>query len=243
MNLQEFPVRLKEDIEDQSLSILKKINDDIIVIGGWGVRSHLGKHHGRYTLDIDGVCEKQGLEVVCEKLKDAGLNVTKQAWGVKFFQSYVPTVEVPLDIEKEVGEVELRIEISGPRISEAYSSHFFEFSLEKFDQKEIFFHSSDESVGVRVPSVEVLTANKLGLPTDYKNVFDALMLLQRCDIEEVIKKILSSDDWGGLVIRRMPKIIGRLKDKTDLVNMLLVSRGVDVAKQIDILRDIEKSIR
>ena len=34
MNLEQFPTEIKNDIEDQSLSILEKIKDRIIVIGG-----------------------------------------------------------------------------------------------------------------------------------------------------------------------------------------------------------------
>jgi hypothetical protein len=34
MNLQEFPTRMKNDIEDQSLQLLSMIHDDLVVIGG-----------------------------------------------------------------------------------------------------------------------------------------------------------------------------------------------------------------
>ncbi len=34
MNLQEFPTRMKNDIEDQSLLLLSMIHDDLVVIGG-----------------------------------------------------------------------------------------------------------------------------------------------------------------------------------------------------------------
>ncbi len=51
MNLQEYPEPIKQDIEDQSLSILKHINDDVIVIGGWAVRALVGEKHGRYILE------------------------------------------------------------------------------------------------------------------------------------------------------------------------------------------------
>jgi hypothetical protein len=53
MNLEELPEPIKKDIEDQSLSILEHIKDDIIVIGGWAVRALTGDKNGRYTLDIE----------------------------------------------------------------------------------------------------------------------------------------------------------------------------------------------
>ena len=50
MNLEGFPESIKKDIEDQSLSILEHIKDDIIVIGGWAVRALTEDKHGRLYL-------------------------------------------------------------------------------------------------------------------------------------------------------------------------------------------------
>ena len=47
MNLEDFPEPIKKDIEDQSLSILEQIKEDIIVIGGWAVRALTGDKHSR----------------------------------------------------------------------------------------------------------------------------------------------------------------------------------------------------
>ncbi len=35
MNLEDLPIEILEDIENQSLEILNEIKEDIIVIGGW----------------------------------------------------------------------------------------------------------------------------------------------------------------------------------------------------------------
>ena len=61
MNLQEYPTRIKNDIEDQSLQLLSLIKDSLVVIGGWGVRAHAQKNHKRYTLDIDAVADEKGV--------------------------------------------------------------------------------------------------------------------------------------------------------------------------------------
>ena len=55
MNLEDLDRNVKEDIEDHSLDILDRVKDDIVVIGGWAVRAHLGTGHHRYTLDVDGM--------------------------------------------------------------------------------------------------------------------------------------------------------------------------------------------
>jgi len=64
MNLEDFPEDVKNDIEDQSLSIFEHIKDDIVVIGGWAVRALLGKKHGRYTLDVDGVANENDFDYI-----------------------------------------------------------------------------------------------------------------------------------------------------------------------------------
>ena len=68
MNIEEFPEDIKNDIEDQSLSIFDAIKDDVIVIGGWAVRAHLGEDHHRYTLDVDGVTDKETLDRIKRKI-------------------------------------------------------------------------------------------------------------------------------------------------------------------------------
>ncbi len=83
MNLQDYPVEIKDDIEDQSLDILENIKNDIVVIGGWGVRALLGKNHKRYTLDVDGVTSKDKFDIVTDKLSRLDLKSSEAEWGIK----------------------------------------------------------------------------------------------------------------------------------------------------------------
>ena len=82
MNLEDFPEPIKEDIEDQSLSILEQIKEDIIVIGGWAVRALAGNKHSRYTLDIDGVTDSVKMSEIESKLSSIGMNVRRNEWGL-----------------------------------------------------------------------------------------------------------------------------------------------------------------
>ena len=45
-----------------------------------------------------------------------------------------------------------------------------------------------------------------------------------------------------MVIRRMPKIIGRLNDKERAEHILAISKGINIKKQISLLREIEKNL-
>lgn len=242
MNFEDFPVKVKNDIEDQSLSILEHIKDDIIVIGGWAVRALLGEKHGRYTLDVDGIANEKNIDNIINKLKKVGLNVNREEWGIQFYQKYKPSIDISQDITLEVEKIELRVEISGPRIKESESDHYFEFSLTEYEEKDISYHNKDKKVSVRTPYAEDMAAVKLGLPVDYKNNYDAQMLLNECNVEEVVKRIKSNDNWIEMVIRRMPKIIGRLNDKERAEHILAISKGINIKKQISLLREIEKNL-
>jgi len=242
MNLEDFPEDVKSDIEDQSLSIFEHIKDDIVVIGGWAVRALLGKKHGRYTLDVDGVANENDFDYIEKKLKRIGLNVCRKDWGIQFYQKYRPSFKIPKEIDSEVAKIELRIQISGPRIEERESDHYFEFSLTEYEKKEISYHFKDKKILVRTPFVEDMAAVKLGLPVDYKNNYDAQMLLTICNVEKVVKSIKSNDKWIEMVIRRIPKIKGRLKDKDRLEHILLVSREINIKKQISLLKQIEENL-
>jgi hypothetical protein len=194
MNLQEFPQLVKNDIEDQSLSILEHINEDVIVIGGWAVRALVGEKHGRYTLDIDGIAAEANLKVIEDKLSALGMKSQKSQWGLQFNLRYQPGVDVPDDLRKDLDQVQLRIELSGPRIQEAHTLHYFEFSLTKFEKKQLRYHLRDGTITVKVPPVSHMAAVKLGLPVDYKNNLDAQVLLEICDVDEVVRIIKTNDD-------------------------------------------------
>lgn len=123
MNLESFPRKIKENIEDQSLELLEGINENLLVIGGWAVRGLLGEKHERYTLDIDAVASEKGRQQVKATLMASGMQPKDAKWGIQYFKQYDPTVEVPDDVD--ISQVQLRIEISGPRITEFATPHYF----------------------------------------------------------------------------------------------------------------------
>ena len=243
MNLEDLPIPIKKDIEDQSLSILERISDDIIVIGGWAVRALNGDKHGRYTLDIDGVTEQKIMKKVESNLESLGMERRKSDWGVQFYQHYKPQVKVPKEIRKEIEKIELRIEISDPRIKESQTYHYFEFSLTEFLEREIQYHMKKEKVKVYVPPVEHMVAVKLGLPVDYKNNFDAQVLLEICNVEKVVEIIKSNDDWSEMVLRRIPKLVGRLSDKDRLEHILAINNGINIKEHIKTMKYIENKLK
>ena len=195
MNLQEYPKHIKEDIEDQSLHLLALIKEYLVVIGGWGVRAHAKENHGRYTLDIDAVADEHGLHQVKNILAQNGLDCRITDWGFQLHKPYEPSFPLSKE-EQKLDLPELRIEISGPRITERKTTHYFEFSLTDYKEKNIRFHATGKSLLIHVPPVEDLAAVKLGLPADYKNILDSLVLLKLCSIEEIVAVIRRNNRWG-----------------------------------------------
>jgi hypothetical protein len=243
MNLEDYPAGIKEDIEDQSLEILGGISEDIIVIGGWAVRALLQSRHARYTLDVDGITKTRKIEVVGKKLETFGLKGRRAEWGVQYFKKYNPGIKIPVSAGSVREDIELRIEISGPRIKEKHTHHFFEFDLNEYEKGSIPFHSGNGSVQVKIPPARVMAAVKLGLPADYKNNFDAAALLGIADIGEVIRTIKSNDDWRDVMVRRIPKLIGRISMSDDLAHILAVNAGIDIRGYARKLKEIEKQLK
>ncbi len=243
MNLEDFPVEIRDDIEDQSLDILENIKDDIVVIGGWAVRALLGKNHKRYTLDVDGVTSKEKLDIVTDKLSRLDLKPSEAEWGIKYYRKYVPKVDIPEKLKLEIESIELRIEISEPLIKEYKTHHYFEFSLTNYVQKDIEYHIKSKARSVNVPPIEHMAADKLGLPADYKNNYDVAVLLRESDIEEVIKAIKKNDDWYEMVIRRLPKLIGRINIPGRIEHTLAIDSGIDIKEHIKKLKLIEQTLK
>ena len=243
MNLEQFPTEIKNDIEDQSLSILERIKDRIIVIGGWAVRAHLGENHHRYTLDVDGVTDEKNMEVLREEMEGYGFKAHHPEWGIQFLKKYEQNVPIPEALREEVEKIQIRIEISEPKITEHSTHHFFEFGLTDFEEIGIPFHDGRREVMAKVPPIEQMTAVKLGLPVDHKNNHDAAMLLQRSDIELVIKAIHENDDWKEMVLRRMPKLKGRISQSGQLENTLALAAGLNIKEHIRRLDIIEKALK
>jgi hypothetical protein len=88
-----------------------------------------------------------------------------------------------------------------------------------------------------------MAAVKLGLPVDYKNNFDSAITLQICEIEKVIEIIKKNDDWDEMVLRRMPKLKGRIKDHNRLENMLSINAGIDIRDYVRRLEYIETKLK
>lgn len=243
MNLQDYPEVIKNDIEDQSLDVLEHINDDIVVIGGWAVRALLGKDHKRYTLDVDGVTSKDKFDIITDKLSKFDLKPGESEWGIKYYKAYVPKVDIHENIRSEIGPIELRIEISEPLIKEYDSHHYFEFSLVNYVQRDIEYNNKSKILSVKIPPIAHMTAVKLGLPVDYKNNYDVAALLRESDIEEVINIIENNDDWNEMVLRRIPKSIGRINVPERPEHILAINSGIDVKEHIKKLKLIEQKLK
>jgi hypothetical protein len=243
MNIQELPLEIKEDIEDSSLDLLAEIVGRIVLIGGWAVRAHLGEGHGRFTLDVDGVADEMDLPYIKERMRTLGMNEVGTDWGLKFWSEYSPRVPVPDGLVAAVEPVEMRVEVSGPVTKDVDSHHFFEFSLDDYDTKELRYHQRDDSLMVRVPPLDTMAAVKLGLPVDFKNNHDVVGLLQVCDIGNAVDVILATDDWGEMVLRRLPKLVGRIQQRGRLENALAIEMGIDIPTHVSTLRRIGDALR
>ncbi len=243
MNIQELPIEVKEDIEDSSLDLLAEIADHIMLIGGWAVRSHLGDAHGRFTLDVDGVASEGDRAIIRDRMVGLGMEEVETDWGVKFWSRYTPHVPIPQGLTAIVELVEMKVEVSGPVTKDMDSHHYFKFSLEEFDERVIRYHGRDEALGVRVPPIDTMAAVKLGLPVDFKNNHDVVGLLRVCDVDRVVQVILDTDDWREMVLRRLPKLIGRVQQRGRLENALAIEMGVDIQAHVSTLRNIEASLR
>lgn len=242
MDFHELPVEVKHDIEDQSLSVLEMVKDDVIVIGGWAVRALVGEAHLRLTWDVDGVVEED-FERVRSRLTGAGMRPLAQDWGIQFHRKYEPGVEIREDeVRETVDRLELRIELSEPRMREIDTHHFFEFDLTQVLMRDIPYHAGSR-VPVRVPPLETLAANKLGLPPDAKNNFDIAVLLESADLDRVIDSIRASDDWHEMVLRRMARRKGRIGNPSGWENILADDAGIDLRSLLGKLDYIERALQ
>lgn len=246
VNVEQLPQQIRDDVEDQSIHILQQIQQHIVVIGGWAVRSYISKDiikYARYTLDVDAVATQQNIETVHDVLIGQGFDFSdEEDWGIRFYKTYHPTPEISYD-PVLIKDLQIRIEISQPRIHEIDTPHYFEFDLNKTNKNTITSHGKHQFVQAIVPEIEYLAANKLGLPADYKNRYDAAILLLSSNFQQVIQIIQKTDNWGEMVLRRLPKFIGRSKDKGDVANLLLKRANVNIQKYIDQLYAIQQKLQ
>lgn len=243
MDFHELPTEVKNDVEDQSLGLLEIIRDDVLVIGGWAVRALVGESHLRFTWDIDGVLAEEDMEIVRSKMISASLEPAAQEWGIQFRRSYAPRVDIRDDeVRETVERLELRVELSPPRMRERDTQHFFEFDLSEFLIREVRYHEREDAVPIRVPPAHVMAANKLGLPADLKNNFDVAVLLMYSEIERVVESIDESDAWREMVLRRMRKRKTRLMDSTSWEGILMRDAGINAKELAERLGLIERAL-
>ncbi|MDG6229585.1 MAG: hypothetical protein QCH96_06435, partial [Candidatus Thermoplasmatota archaeon] len=162
----------------------------------------------------------------------------KTDWGIKFFKPYQPNSNISCD-PSLIKDIQIRIEISAPRIYEIDTNHYFEFDLEKTTKQKVISHGLHQPFFVTVPEIEYLAANKLGLPADYKNRYDAAVLLIHSDFSKVFEIIKKTGKWEEMVLRRLPKFIDRTNDKKDIAHILLRQANVSIMDYLDQLRIIK----
>ena len=243
MNVSRITPEVRDDIEDQSLAILEAIADHVVVIGGWAVRAVLGPVHGRFSLDVDGVAGTEDIDRVRQVLRDMGFDVARTDWGYRMFAPYEPRVDVE-DLDPEVLEgIEVRVEVSEPRMYDVETRHYYEFPLDETGRRTLRYHREDREVTVTVPTCERLAANKLGLPVDFKNNYDAAMLLAVADVDRVVEIIRGTDDWREMVLRRGPKQIGRFLQRGRIERVLAREADLDIEGYVRTLRRIHEAIR
>jgi len=242
VNIARIPPEVRDDIEDQSLGILEAVAGHVVVIGGWAVRAVLGPVHGRFSLDVDAVAAPEGIDRLRDILEDMGFELLRTDWGIRMFAPYEPSVDAE-GLDPDVLEgIEMRVEVSGPRMYDIETRHYFEFPLAEAGKGTLRYHGEDREVTVNVPKRERLAANKLGLPVDFKNNYDAAMLLAVSDVDRVVEIILETDDWREMVLRRGPKQIGRFRQEGRIERVLAREADLDIDGYIRDLRRIHEAI-
>lgn len=244
VNIEQLPQQIRGDVEDQSLDMLQQIQQYIVVIGGWAVRSYTVKplKHARYTLDVDAVATPENIKIINDIFVKKNLMLSeKKDWGIKFYKPYQPNSKILCDASF-FKDIQIRIEISPPQIYETDASHYFEFDLEKTTKKTIISHGNHQPVLATVPEIEYLTANKLGLPADYKNRYDAAVLLADSNFCKTLEIIKKTDNWSKIVLRRLPKFIGRTNDKGDVAHILLRQANISISEYLNQLRTIQQKL-
>lgn len=245
VSIEQLPQQIRDDVEDQSLDILQQIQQRIVVIGGWAVRSYATNplKSARYTLDIDAVATPEDIKIVRGILvKKDFVSSEERGWGIRFYKPYQLNLKISCD-PVLFKDLQIRIEISPSRIHEIDTHHYFEFDLDKTTQKTVVSHGKHQSIRATVPEIEYLTANKLGLPADYKNRYDAAILLPNSNLHKTLETIQKIDNWREMVLRRLPKFIGRTKDKGDIAHLLLRRADIDIQDYLTQLLTIQQKLQ
>ena len=197
--------------------------------------------YARYTLDVDAVTAPENIKTVYNILAKKGFIFPEEKdWGIQFYKPYQPNPKVSCNLSS-VKEIQIRIEISPPQIHEIDTLHYFEFDLNKTTHKTVVSHGEQQAIQITVPEIEYLTANKLGLPADYKNRYDAAILLQNSNFHKCLEIIQKTDNWKEMVLCRIPKFIGKTKDKEDIAHLLLLRANINIRNYLDKLIAIQQN--
>jgi len=152
---------------------------DFVVVGGYGVSAY--QH--RFSVDADLVIRSRDLEEFTQVLKERGFEKDTDQDLVYSgrYLAYVKDQELSVTIDLLVDELQCR------QTDASWSYQYFE---EHSADKDV--EGSEESVGVRVPSEELLIAVKLhsGRLTDAR---DVVALIQDTDLEKVEEHIDRGD--------------------------------------------------
>ncbi|MCJ2519994.1 MAG: hypothetical protein LN412_03485 [Candidatus Thermoplasmatota archaeon] len=247
LNIEQLPEAIREDIEIQSLGLLSAVKDVLVIIGGWGARAWTHHIATRNTLDVDAITRPEDLRSISRAFRAQGMAADEEDdWGVSFHKMYIPStneaIEEAEQLKEVIEEVQLRVDVSRPKIYEKRTPHYFEFNPKKGVIKKIATRGSSASVECRVANSHELAANKAGLPADYKNIFDLALLLSESDLDEVVRIITSTDDWSSMVLRRVPKIVGRVQRDDNMAHILLRSFNIGIDEFVQSVMTIGNSI-
>jgi hypothetical protein len=209
-SLRALPEAVKQRIEDQSLRVVDKIWSSsiaFVLIGGWAVRAIAGPEHDRYTFDVDGVVDSQSRYSELEELlREEGVKPSFSAWGCIFIKK----LELPEDLLQKLDKhqaafvsekCQIKLEFSTPRIYTSDGKHFFEFPMDKYQDRQILSRGSFAG-HAHVALPEYIVASKLGI-SDWKNIYDVGVLCRFARQEKVVKVIRTCDSWGELVRRKI----------------------------------------
>lgn len=232
--LHDLPEEVKSALEHRSLELLKHVVKDIVVVGGWAARAWGGKTHLRYTYDIDGVADEEGLEKAHEKLTDLKLSPQKTEWG------YIYTS--PSRVRGAPDDILIKIELSPLKIYDIDGVHYFSFDMKRVKQKIVESIDGKFKMEITVPEVEYLTVNKLGLAASFKNEYDVGTLIGMCDVHKLVEIIQATNRWRGRVLERAPVMLNHLKSPSSIPHREL-SKTIDVDQACERIERVLAALR
>ena len=234
-NLHALPDAIKQRIEDESLRVVQKIRSSsiaFVLIGGWAARAIAGRGHDRYTFDVDGVVDsKSTFSELEDLLKEEGLKPSVSDWGCAFIKKLELPQQLLEKLHKNQADFvsekcQIKLEFSTPRIYTIDKKHFFEFPMNKYEERQIISRGSRTSrVNVALP--EYIVASKLGV-SDWKNIYDVGVLCGFAKLDRVVDVIRTCDNWSELVRRKIVRFRQEAEGKTNgTAYTLLKAKNLD----------------